>query len=136
MKLAQTKRLRLTLDIAVKVNEIDPAGPGVADPNLAGLCARVQAAVLKDRALLDRQIDLELFLFLDGLNRDDLMKLLGFADFDPYEQHPELWIEAAGQVDANVLRTVREEGSLGMCLDDLTQSFRAEITSAAIERLD
>jgi hypothetical protein len=124
------------LDIDVNVNQIDPAAPDVVNPDLAELCARVQAAVLEHRTLLDRQIDLELFLFLDSLDRENLMKMLRFGNFDPYQQHPEWWIEAAGQEDADVLRTAREDGSLGMCLDDLTQSFRAEIAAAAIERLD
>jgi len=136
MRVLQTKRLRLMLDVDVQVKEIDPAGPDIIDPNLAALCARVQAEVLKDRRLLDRQIDLGLFLFLDGLDRDRLMKMLGFANFDPYQQRPESWIEAARQEDVGVLRNAREEGSLGMCLEDLTQSFQAEITRATIVRLN
>jgi len=47
MRVLQTKRLRLMLDVDVQVKEIDPAGPDIIDPNLAALCARVQAEVLK-----------------------------------------------------------------------------------------
>lgn len=134
MEIIRTVRVRLTLDIAIDVREIDPAGPDVADPDEAGLAARMQAAVLQNQQLLDQQIDLELLNFLEGLDRDKIKEALGLDWRGPYETHSESYLAALPGEDSQALRAAHKEGSLGLLLEALSDSFHAELTGATIER--
>jgi hypothetical protein len=132
MTILKKVAVRLTLDIAVQVTEIDPLAPGVVDPGLAKLCAKIQRVVLRHPKLLAQQVDLELAIFIDSLDPDKVLALLSLDNFDPY-RHPDLLLETIAEEDASVLRATGPY--LSESLNDLTDSFQAEITNAAVERL-
>ncbi len=134
MDAIRTVRVRLLLHIAIDVKQIDPAGPNVADPEEAKLSARMQAAVLQNEKLLDQQIGLELLHFLEGLDRDKIKEALGLDWRGPYETHPESYLLALPGEDSKALQAAHKEGSLALLLEDLSDSFRAQLTGARIER--
>jgi hypothetical protein len=136
MEAIRTVRVRLTLDIDVKVNQVDPTGPDVVDPGQAELSVRMQAAVLQNQKLLEQQIDLELLNFLEGLDRDKIKEMLGLDWRDPFETHPESYVQALHGEDSKAIRAAHEDGSLWLLLEDLTHSFQAQLTGASIQRLD
>ena len=78
--------------------------------------------------------DLELAIFLDMLDHDEVKRMLGWDGVDPY-QHPESLLEALSESDSEFLRAARKEQRLGEFLGDLTDSFQAELTGAVIKRL-
>jgi hypothetical protein len=112
--------------------------PHPFDNQLAELCARVQQVVLANRQLLDQHVDLALVAFLDMLDRNKVRSMLGWDGFDPY-QHPESLLEALSgglsETDSQFLRAAQKEQRVGEFLADLTDSFRAELIGAVIERL-
>jgi hypothetical protein len=134
VKTFQNMRFRLSLDVEVDISLVQARGPSPFDNELAELCAREQAVVLANRQLLDQHIDLELAIFLDMLDRDEVKRMLGWDGFDPY-QHPESLLEALSESDSEFLRAAQKEDRLGEFLGDLTDSFQAELTGAVIERL-
>ena len=134
MKTFQKMRFRLCLDVEVDVSLVQARGSSPFDNELAELCARVQAVVLANRQLLDQHIDLELAIFLDTLDRDEVKRMLGWDGFDPY-QHPEPLLDALSESDSEFLRAAQREDRLGEFLGDLADSFQAELTGAVIERL-
>jgi hypothetical protein len=134
MKTFQKLRFRLSLDVEVDISPVQARRPSPFDNELAELCARVQAVVLANRQLLDQHLDLELAIFLDTLDRDEVKRMLGWDGFDPY-QHPESLLDALSESDSEFLRAAQIEQRLGEFLGDLTDSFQAELTGAVIERL-
>jgi hypothetical protein len=134
MESFQKMRFRLSLDVEVDVSLVQARGSSPFDNELAELCARVQAVVLANRQLLDQHIDLELAIFLDMLDRDEVKRMLGWNGFDPY-RHPDSLLEALSESDSEFLRAAQREDRLGEFLGDLTDSFQAELTGAVFERL-